>query len=108
MKRTKRFEELYENIGPASDSEFVPKTYCARYYRNFSVGQSTHIVKIYDKYTDESGLENELEEFESGRMLEIVNRIKKYLTTVQLEGIKDLMRDKQDGIILPDGKYKKY
>ena len=106
MKRTKRFEELYENIGPASDSEFVPKKkYYALYNRNFSVGYSKHNVEIYSNYTTEEGLKNQVDEIESGRMSEIVNHIKKYLTEVQLEGIKQLMREKADGIISPEGKY---
>ncbi len=74
-----------------------------RYFRNFSVGTSTHIVKLYDVYTDEQGLDGFVREVESTRIADIVKEIKSDLTEAQIRDLRICMKDKTDVIILTDG-----
>ena len=76
----------------------------ARYYRNFAVGTSTHIVQLYAFYTDEQGLASLVDEIESPRMADIIKDIKGDLTEIQIDTLRKCMKDKTDVIVLPDGK----
>ena len=76
----------------------------ARYYRNFAVGTSTHVVQLYAFYTDEQGLASMIDEIESTRMNDILKDVKGDLTQVQVDTLRECMREKMDVIVLPDGK----
>jgi UDP-glucose 6-dehydrogenase len=76
----------------------------AQYTRNFCIGTSYHVVKLYSEYTDEQGLAGTVQEFKSTRMADILKEIKSQLTAKQLGVLKICMKDKTDVIVLPDGK----
>jgi hypothetical protein len=76
----------------------------ARYYRNFSVGTSTHVVQLYAFYTDDQGLASLVDEVESTRMADIIKDIKGELTEIQIDTLRKCMKDKTDVIVLPDGR----
>ena len=73
------------------------------YKRNFNVGQDTHCIECYHSFSNESGLEGDvLEKRESPRMDECLKGLD--INAAQKESVKQLMRQKRDGIILEDGK----
>lgn len=74
------------------------------YFRNFSVGRSTHVLDLYSSYTDDLGLTEHIGRRESTRITECLKDLA--LTTIQRAELKKIMGEKMDGIILPDGSYK--
>jgi len=74
-----------------------------QYTRNFSVGTSTHIVRLYAFYTAEQGLASLVDEVESTRMADIIKDIKNDATAEQLRILRICMKDKTDVIVLADG-----
>jgi hypothetical protein len=74
-----------------------------RYYRNFSVGTSTHIVQLYSDYTDAQGLASLVREVESTRIADIFKEIKSDATAEQLRILRACMKDKTDVIVLTNG-----
>jgi predicted double-glycine peptidase len=74
-----------------------------QYTRNFSVGTSTHIVKLYNDYTAEQGLADLVHDVESTRMDNIFKAIKSHATEEQLRILRVCMKDKIDVIVLTDG-----
>jgi uncharacterized protein YdcH (DUF465 family) len=74
-----------------------------QYIRNFSIGTSTHVVKLYDAYTDEQGLDGFIREVESTRIADIVKEIKSELTAEQLRKLRICMKDKMNVILLANG-----
>lgn len=77
-----------------------------QYTRNFSIGTSTHLIKVWADYTNERGLSVLLETRESTRMADCLKGLT--LTPIQLAVVKQLMREKNDGIVLEDGTYKNW
>lgn len=77
-----------------------------QYIRNFRVGTSTHIIRVYSTYTVEHGLDGLLEEHESTRMAECLRGLD--MTPAQATRVRNLMREKQDGIVLASGEYRNY
>lgn len=75
-----------------------------RYARNFAVGTSTHVVWLYDEYTDEQGLAGELDQFESPRMADCFKFLKGFISPAQESILRDCMREKLDVIVLKDGR----
>ena len=81
------------------------KGYHILYYYNFSVGMNTHMVQIYDKYSDEQGLQgNSIKRIEYSRAKNVLREAKYYLTDVQKEILKEAMKNRNDLIILSNGK----
>ena len=76
----------------------------ARYYRNFSIGTSTHVVQLYAFYTADQGLASMVDEVESTRMADIIKNVKSELTEIQIDTLRKCMKDKTDVIVLPDGR----
>lgn len=77
-----------------------------QYTRNFAIGKSTHIVKVYDEYTQEYGLMNLVDECESGRIAECIKKLG--IKGDMVERVKYLARNRQDGILIEDGSFKNY
>lgn len=78
-----------------------------RYIRNFSLGRSTHIVELYAGYTREAWLIGEpVYHRESTRIAECIRGLQ--ATPAQLEKLKRLARERNDGIVLADGEYRRY
>lgn len=75
-----------------------------QYTRNFSVGQSTHIVKTFRRYTDEQGLDGLVDTFESTRMADILKALRGTLSLNQTNTLKLCMKEKLDVIVLYNGK----
>ena len=79
----------------------------AHYYRNFyAVGRGTHVVEVYESYTPEQGLEGKIERRESGRMTDCLRGLD--LHDVQVRLVKELGRERQDGIVLETGEFRHY
>ena len=75
----------------------------ARYIRNFAIGKSTHIVEVYERYTDENGLVgNPVYSRESGRINDCLSGLPVNKTQIQL--LRNLARNREDMIVHPDGK----
>ena len=77
-----------------------------QYTRNFAVGTSTHVIRVYETYTNENGLDGLIDERESTRMTECLKGLD--MTPEQAVRVKALMREKANGIILPSGEFKNY
>lgn len=75
-----------------------------QYTRNFAIGTSTHVVKLYAFYTDDQGLASLVDEIESTRMNDILKNIKDDITDEQMRVLRQCMKDKTDVIVLPDGR----
>ena len=76
----------------------------ARYSRNFQIGRDTHTVELYRKYTKEQGLIGQpMWRSESPRMSECI--CNSLMTKAQIAALKQLGRDRQDGIITGTGRY---
>jgi hypothetical protein len=96
MKRTKRFEELYEAI---EEKYYVYYTY------DFATYNSKHHIRIFNKYTKEKGIYGDMvAEVEDTQYMKAIKEIKKYLTKEQLNTLIEMMRMRSRCIILPDGK----
>lgn len=77
-----------------------------RYTRNFAIGKSTHIVEVYEEYTDEYGLMGLEGRHESGRIAECIKELG--IKGEMKERVRYLAKDKTDGILLEDGSFKNY
>ena len=75
-----------------------------RYSRNFAVGTSSHVVYLYEDYTDEQGLANELDQFKSTRMADCFKFLKGFISAEQERILRECMREKIDVIVLKDGR----
>ena len=86
-------------------NETEHKDYYVHYIYNFSVGQNTHWVRIYDEYSDEDGLDGEMVlDVENSRATQLLKDVKMYLTRPQLSSLIYNMQSFDSDIILPDGK----
>jgi hypothetical protein len=73
------------------------------YIRNFALGKSTHIVKVYENYTKERGLIGEpIISRNDGSMYKCLLGLP--ITQAQKECVADAGRLREDRIIHPDGK----
>lgn len=77
-----------------------------QYIRNFAIGTSTHIIRVYANYTEANGLDGLIEERESTRMADCLRGLD--ITPAHRERIKWLMREKVDGIVLDDLRFMNY
>lgn len=80
------------------------KKYPIRYLYNFCVGQNTHIVRVYDSYSEEDGLGDPIMELESPRLRDVVKG--SHLTAVQRKRLKGVASDRGDCIILTNGEFR--
>lgn len=76
------------------------------YTRVFAVGGGHHKLEIFEGYTDELGCTKLIDTKTSTRMPECFEGVT--LPKAQKEAVMALMRQKEDGIILEDGRYKRY
>ena len=74
------------------------------YMRNFCIGTSTHVVKVYESYTDENGCEGFMCERESTRIADCLRGLD--MTPEQRATVKGLARDRWNGVVLESGEYK--
>lgn len=79
-----------------------------RYYRNFKVvGRDSHRIEISNEYTKDSGLGDITVWYESTRL----NDILRFLNSVpeeQLNSLRLLAQEHEDGIVHPSGAITKY
>ena len=78
----------------------------AIYTRVFQVGGGYHRLELYPEYTEEKGLTGNPVEYESTRMHDILNHVRPFLSTAQLNVLQSNMRDKIDVIVLENGSIK--
>jgi len=84
----------------------VPNSHVFAYYtRVFQIGHNYHRVELFSKYGDGCGCMDSVAKYESGRMSEIIKHVRNRLTTKQLKTLKSIMKDRQDGISMPDGTF---
>ncbi len=78
-----------------------------QYYYNFSVGKNTHLINLYETYTEEEGLADLKNTFEETQMNKILLKIVDFPKNQTIELV-ILMRSRDSGIISPTGEYFKY
>ena len=74
----------------------------ARYTRNFKIGRSTHLVEVYEGYTEDDGLVGTpLIVRESTRIRDCLKGLP--LNKTMIDRLRMLARVKEDMVVHPDG-----
>lgn len=77
-----------------------------RYTRVFAVGGGHHRIDIYADYQDDAGLNDLLFERKSTRASDLFKHVR--LPQKQIETLRELAKEKTDGIAMPDGSIKSH